>query len=75
MQMIFSRIIPFLDVQTLAAGEAREILFRNPDDSFILYLADSTAASTTNERVIRLGMREALIWLNERPEDDGSFWI
>ena len=74
MQMISSRIIPFLDVQSLAPGHAREVLFRDVDNSFILYLSDDTASSDAQERVIRLGMREALIWLNESPQDEGSFW-
>jgi hypothetical protein len=74
MQMIFSRIIPFLDVQSLAPSQAREILFRDVDNSFILYLSDDTATSNAQERIIRLEMREALIWLNEAPQDEGSFW-
>jgi hypothetical protein len=74
MQMIYSRIIPFLNVQSLAPGQAREILFRDVDNSFILYLSDDTAISNAQERIIRLEMREALIWLNEAPQDEGSFW-
>jgi len=67
----FSRLIPFLDVQTLAAGEAREILFRDADNGFILYVSDSIASSVASETIVRLEMREALIWLNETSEDDG----
>jgi hypothetical protein len=74
MQMISSRIIPFLDVDSLAPGRAREALFRHADDGFILYLSDGTAFSNTTERIIRLEMREALIWLNETSQDEGSFW-
>ena len=74
MQMISSRTIPFIDVQSLALGQAREALFRDENSGFILYLSDSVAASKTEERIIRLEMREALIWLNETPEDGGAFW-
>lgn len=74
MEIISSRIIPFLDVQTLAEGEAREILFRDVDNGFVLYLSDGIASSIENERVIRLEMREALIWLNEASQAEGSFW-
>lgn len=27
------------------------------------------------ERVFFLELREALVWLNEPPEDQGSFWV
>lgn len=74
MQMIFSRTIPFIDAQSLAPGQAREALFRDENNGFILYLSDSVTASKTEERIIRLEMREALIWLNETPEDGGAFW-
>ena len=74
MQMVYSRIIPFLDVQSLAPGQAREVLFRDVDNSFILYLSDDAAISNAQERIIRLEVREALIWLNEAPQDEGSFW-
>jgi hypothetical protein len=74
MQMIFSRTIPFLDAQSLAPGQAREVLFRDAGNGFILYLSDGTTPSDTQDRIIRLETREALIWLNEIAEDEGSFW-
>jgi len=74
MQMISSRTTPFIDVQSLALGRAREALFRDENNGFILYLSDSVAASKAEERIIRLEVREALIWLNETPEDGGTFW-
>jgi hypothetical protein len=73
MQMISSRTIPFIDAQSLAPGQAREALFRD-ENGFILYLSDSVASSNMEERIVRLEMREALIWLNETPEDGGAFW-
>jgi hypothetical protein len=74
MQMISSRTIPFIDAQSLAPGQAREALFRDENNGFILYLSDGVAASNLEERVLRLEVREALIWLNETPEDGGAFW-
>ena len=68
MQMISSRKIPFLDDQTLAPGHARQALFRDERCGFILYLSDDLAPS--EDRIIRLGAREALIWLNQMSPDD-----
>ena len=74
MQMVSSRIIPFLDSRSLATRQAREALFYDEGNGFILYLSDGLASSVTEERLIRLEMREALLWLNEDPEDSGTFW-
>jgi len=49
------------------------VLFRD-DNSFVLYLTGGAPSSTAEERVISLGLREALIWLNETAQDCGSFW-
>ena len=53
---------------------AREALFRANDDRFVLYLADGDSSSDGEERIVFLGLREALVWLNEPPEQSGSFW-
>jgi hypothetical protein len=74
MQMISSRNISFLDAQSLAPGQAREALFRDESNGFILYLSDGASPSFAEERIVRLEMREALIWLNETSQDEGSFW-
>jgi hypothetical protein len=74
MQLIFSRTIPSIDVQSLEPGQAREVLFRDESDGFILYLTDGAPSSNAEERIIRLEMREALIWLHETTEDGGTFW-
>jgi hypothetical protein len=73
MQMISSRTIPFLDDQTLAPGNAREVLFRDEHCGFILYLSDDLAPSDLKERIIRLDAREALIWLNQAAPSDELF--
>jgi hypothetical protein len=66
-------MIPFLDTDSLATGEAREVLFRDDDNGLILYLTDGKSP-VAEERIVRLDMREALIWLNETPQDEASFW-
>ena len=74
MQMIYSRNIPFIDAQSLAPCQAREALFKDVNNGFILYLSDGVNSSNMEERIIRLEMREALIWLNETSDDVGAFW-
>jgi hypothetical protein len=70
MQLISSRTVSAPDGAALAA-EGREALFRDGRGDFILYLADGDPTSATEERVIRLQLREALIWLNGERE---SWW-
>ncbi len=74
MQMISSRSLAFLDAQSLAPDQAQEALFRVGDGRFVLYLRDGEHSSMTEERVIFLDLREALIWLNEPAQEQGSFW-
>jgi hypothetical protein len=73
MQLVSSRIVHFIDSESLEAGQAREILFRD-NNGFVLYLSDSDYSSAAEERLISLELREALIWLNEGYSDQGSFW-
>ena len=72
MQLVSSRIVRFIDSQSLEAGGAREVLFRNGND-FILYLSDDDYSSAPEERLISLELREAVIWLNGASYH-GSFW-
>jgi|1186.fasta_scaffold152747_2 hypothetical protein len=73
MQMLHSKKVEFLDAATLNECQARETLFRNAA-GFILYLSNGSGSAASEERVIRLGAREALLWLNERETDCSSFW-
>lgn len=68
MQMISSRTISFLDDQTLEPGTAREVLFRDDRCGFILYLSDDFAEP--RDKVVRLGAREALLWLDRMSVGD-----
>ncbi len=73
MRKACSRTIPFLDVDTLVLREAREALFRD-QQGFLFYLAKDVSSAPAEERLFRVGVREALLWLNEHPHDQGSFW-
>lgn len=75
MQLVSSRMISFIGVPSLATLEAKEALFHDDGKGFILYLSGGDASSAAEERVVFLELREALIWLNEPPEDRGSFWV
>lgn len=74
MQLIASRIVPFIDSALLEERSAREALLRDRDGEFILYLSDGDGSPASGERLIRLGLRDALIWLNENTDDPGAFW-
>jgi hypothetical protein len=74
MQMISSRAVAFLDTQSLTPGQAQEALFRDGEGGFFLYLRDGDHSPVVKERVILLGLREALLWLNEPEQEQGSFW-
>jgi hypothetical protein len=73
MQLIWTRTIPALDVDSLEDREAKEALFRD-GDRYFLYLSDGAPAPMRRERLISLSSRQALIWLNENQLEAGSFW-
>jgi len=75
MHLISSRIIPFIDVESLSISRAREALLHDNRKGFILYLSSGELSSATEERVLFLEPREALLWLNEPLENQGSFWV
>jgi hypothetical protein len=74
LKLIASRIIPFIDGNSLEQRSAREALFRGEDGGFVLYLSDSDSLPGAEERLIALNPRDALIWINESAEARGSFW-
>jgi len=73
MQLLASREYPVIDYQTLAESVGRERLFRGADGSFLLYLS-SEGKPEIEERIVWLEAREAITWLNEEPEQFGSYW-
>jgi hypothetical protein len=73
MELICARTIAALDANSLECNEAKEALFRS-GNRFVLYLSDGRQAPSRRERLIVIGPREALLWLNENQEEAGSFW-
>jgi hypothetical protein len=63
MKLVLSRCHPITDAQTLTGYFAREALFRTDDGSFLLYMA-SEGKTGREERILFLGCRDALVWLN-----------
>jgi hypothetical protein len=70
-RMISVREVADIDAETLALYEQQEALLRD-GSGFLLYLLRRTLIGSTEERLIRVAAREALVWLNERPECTGS---
>jgi hypothetical protein len=73
MQLLLSRTYPAVDAQTLTEYLARDTLLRTDDGSFVLYMT-SKGQTEGEERILFLGCRDALVWLNESPDAPGSYW-
>jgi hypothetical protein len=73
MILLASRAYAVIDYQTLAEFIGHERLFRMPNRQFLLHMA-SERNPEADERVIWLNLRDAMTWLNESPEQYGSFW-
>jgi hypothetical protein len=73
MQLLASRDYPVIDYQTMEEFIGYERLFRASDGAFLLHMS-SEGKLQAEERILWLSVREALSWLNEAPEQFGSFW-
>ena len=73
MQLLASRDYPVIDYQTMGEFVGRERLFRATDGTFLLHMS-SEGKLETEERIIWLTVRDAISWLNEPPDEFGSFW-
>ncbi len=73
MHFLVSREYPVVDYQTMAEFVGHERLFRTADGVFWLHMS-SDGKSAAEERLIRLTLRDTIAWLNEPPEQFGSFW-
>jgi hypothetical protein len=71
-KLLVSRTYPFVDSDALVERQARDSLFRMPDGSFLLHLSNDKV--TDEDRLVRIGSRAALIWLNANPEEFGIEW-
>ena len=73
MQLVASRRYPAIDAQTLTEYFACDTLFRIADGSYCLYM-ESKDQAESKERILLLGCRDALLWLNETVDAVGSHW-
>jgi hypothetical protein len=67
------RNYPVIDYQTMDEFIGRERLFRKTENEFLL-LMPSEGKLEADERIIWLTVRDAISWLNEVPDEFGSFW-
>jgi hypothetical protein len=73
MQLLASRDYPVIDYQTMEEFIGYERIFRASDGTFLLHMS-SEGKLEAEERILRLSVREALSWLNDTPDQFGSFW-
>jgi hypothetical protein len=73
MQLLASRDHPVIDYQTMAEFIGHERLFRTSDGMFLLHMS-SEGKLEAEERIIWLTVRDAISWLNDAPDQFGSFW-
>jgi hypothetical protein len=73
MNLLASREYPVIDYQTMAEFIGHERLFRCANGAFLLHMS-SKGKPEAEERIIWLTARDAITWLNEEPDQFGSFW-
>ena len=73
MQLLVSRDYAVIDYQTMGEFIGYERLFRATDGAFLLHMS-SEGKLEAEERIIWLTVRDAMSWLNEAPDEFGSFW-
>jgi hypothetical protein len=73
MDLLVSRIYPFIDSESLVEYRARDTLFRTADGGFLLHLSSLDAAGVA-DRLLRIDSRAALMWINEEPDEFGKEW-
>jgi hypothetical protein len=71
--MQLSRDYPVIDYQTMGEFIGRERLFRATDGAFLPHM-ESEGKLEAEERVVWLTVRGAISWVNEAPNEFGSFW-
>jgi hypothetical protein len=72
-QLLTYRDYPVIDCQTMIEFIGRERLFRASDGSFLLHMS-SAGNPEAEERILWLTLRDVIAWLNETPDQFGSFW-
>jgi hypothetical protein len=71
LHLLASRDYPVIDYQTMAEYVGHERLFRAANGAFLLHMSSE---GTAEERIFRLIARDALSWLNQEPDQFGSYW-
>jgi hypothetical protein len=62
-----------VDYQTMIEHLGCERLFRAANGAFVLHMS-SDGMPSAEERIIPLTTRDALSWLNQEPDQFGSYW-
>jgi hypothetical protein len=73
LHLLASREYPVIDYQTMAEHLGCERLFRAANGALVLHMSSDGLASA-EERIIWLTTRDALTWLNQGPDEFGSYW-
>lgn len=73
MQLMVSRSYRVIDARTLTEYVARDARFRTADGSYLLYMASGQQVPS-EECILFLHCRDALLWLNETPDARGLYW-
>ena len=73
MQLLASRDYLVIDYQTMDEFIGHERLFRATDGAFLLHMS-SEGKFEAEERIVWLTVRDAISWLNDAPDEFGSFW-
>ena len=73
MDLLVSRIYPFIDSESLTEYRARDSLFRTADGRFLLHLS-SLDVPGVKDRLRWIDSRAALVWINEEPDEFGKEW-
>jgi len=69
MRLVATHEYSFLDVQTFTERRASDRLFRYGENSFLLHM---TPGESENDQLFWLNSREALLWINQGPDEYGS---
>jgi hypothetical protein len=72
-QIVASRLYPFLDASSLKECMAQDTLLRSDDGAYILHMS-SRDQTTNQDRLIWLDSRSALMWVNASAEEYGMEW-
>src|ERR1700684_4527653 len=72
-QIVASRVYPFLDASSLHECLARDTLLRTHDGAYILHMTSGDETGH-QDRLIWLDSRSALMWVNASAEECGMEW-